>query len=114
MTNREFFEVISNGMMNEDVQAHAAKEIQKMNDRNAQRATTPSKTAVANEPIKQNILAFLAEKNELILSSVVGENCEITTAKASALLKQLAAEGKVTREEVKVPKVGKRMAWKIN
>lgn len=113
MTNREFFEAIQNGTMNADVQAHAAAEIEKMNARNEKRATTPSKTAIANAPIKAQILAFLTEKNKEILTGVIGEAVGISTAKASALLKQLADDGKIIGEEVKVPKIGKRMVWKI-
>ena len=113
MTNREFFEAVQNGTINADVQAHATAEIEKMNARNEKRATTPSKTAVANEPIKAQILTFLTEKNEQILTSVVGEAVGISTAKASALLKQLADDGKIVGEEVKVPKIGKRMVWKV-
>ena len=113
MTNREFFEAVQNGTINADVQAHATAEIDKMNARNEKRATTPSKTAVANEPIKAQILTFLTEKNEQILTSVIGEAVGISTAKASALCKQLANDGKIVSEEVKVPKIGNHMVWKI-
>jgi hypothetical protein len=113
MTNREFFEAIKNGIMNEEVQAHAIAEIEKMNARNAKRGITPSKTAIANEPIKLKIIEFLTEKNEQILTSVIGEAVGISTAKASALCVQLALDGKIVGEEVKVPKVGNRMVWKV-
>ena len=113
MTNREFFEAIQNGTMNADVQAHATAEIEKMNARNEKRATTPSKTAVANEPLKVKIVEFLTEKNEQILTSVIGEAVGISTAKASALCKQLSEDGKIVGEEKKVPKIGKRMVWKV-
>jgi hypothetical protein len=113
MTNREFFEAIQNGTMNADVQAHAIAEIEKMNARNEKRATTPSKTAIANEPLKLKIIEFLTEKNEQILTSIIGEAVGISTAKASALCKQLSEDGKIAGEEVKVPKIGKRMVWKV-
>ena len=113
MTNREFFEAVQNGTINADVQAHATAEIEKMNARNEKRATTPSKTAVANEPIKAQILTFLTGKNEEILTSVICEAVGISTAKASALLMQLLEDGKIAGEQVKVPKIGKRMVWKI-
>lgn len=113
MTNREFFEAVKNGTVNEEVITHATAEIDKMNARNEKRATTPSKTAVANEPIKAQIFEFLTEKNEQILTSVIGEAVGISTAKASALLKQLENDGKIIGEEAKVPKIGKRMVWKI-
>ena len=113
MTNREFFEAVQNGIINADVQAHATAEIEKMNARNKKRATTPSKTAIANEPIKLKIIEFLTEKNEEILTNVIGEAVGISTAKASALCKQLAEDGKIVGEEKKVPKIGKRMVWNI-
>ena len=113
MTNREFFDAIKNGTVNEEVIAHATAEIDKMNARNEKRATTPSKTAIANEPIKAQILEFLTEKDEQILTSVIGEAVEVSTAKAAALCKQLAEEGKIVSEEKKVPKIGKRKVWSI-
>lgn len=113
MTNREFFEGVKNGTVNEEVIAHATAEIDKMNARNEKRATKPSKTAVANEPIKAKIVEFLTEKNEPILTSVIGEAVEVSTAKAAALCKQLSEDGKIVGEEKKVPKVGKRKVWKI-
>lgn len=113
MTNREFFEAIKNGTINEEVIEHATAEIDKMDARNEKRATTPSKTAIANEPLKAKILEFLTEKNEQVLTSVIGEAVEVSTAKASALCKQLSEDGKIVGEEKKVPKVGKRMVWKI-
>ena len=113
MTNREFFEAVQNGTINADVQAHATAEINKMNTRNEKRATTPSKTAVANEPLKVKILEFLTEKNEQILTSVIGEAVEVSTSKAAALCKQLSEDGKIVGEEKKIPKVGKRKVWSI-
>ena len=113
MTNREFFEAIENGTINEEVTAHATAEITKMDARNEKRATKPSKTAVANEPIKAKIVEFLTEKNEPILTSVIGEAVGVSTATASALCKQLSEDGKIVGEEKKITKIGKRKVWSI-
>ena len=113
MTNREFFEAVQNGTINADVQAYATAEIEKMNARNEKRATTPSKTAVANEPIKLKIIEFFTEKNEELFSFEVGEAVGISTSKATALLRQLADDGKIVGERVNVPTIGWRMVWKI-
>ena len=113
MTNREFFEAVQNGIINADVQAHATAEIEKMNARNEKRATTPSKTAIANEPIKLKIIEFLTEKNEQILTSVIGEAVGISTSKAIALCKQLSKDGKIVGEYKKIPKIGTRVVWSI-
>jgi hypothetical protein len=85
----------------------------KMNARNKKRAVAPSKTAIANGPIKLKIVEFLTEKNEQILTSVIGEAVGISTSKATALCKQLAEDGKIAGEEKIVPKIGKRMVWNI-
>ena len=50
MTKREFFEAVIANVENEDLVLFAEKEIEKMNERNAKRKNTPSKTAIANEP----------------------------------------------------------------
>ena len=113
MTSRAFFESIQNGKVDDDVKAYAVAEIEKMNARNEKRATTPSKTAIANEPLKAQILAFLTEKTTSVLTSAIGEAVGISTAKASALLRQLANDGKIVGEEAKVTKSRKRMVWKI-
>ena len=112
MTRREMFEAIVNGNITEEVVEMAKSEIVKMNERNAKRASTPSKTAVANEPIKASILEFLADR-EAHLAKEVGEALGITTSKASALCGQLVKEEKVTASEIKVAKVGKRVAYTL-
>ena len=112
MTQREFYTAISNGEMNDELKDFAKEGIAKLDARNAKRASTPSKTAVANEPIKASILEFLADR-EAHLAKEVGEALGITTSKASALCGQLVKEEKVTASEVKVAKVGKRVAYTL-
>ena len=102
MTKREMFEAIINGNINEEIIEMAKNEIVKMDERNAKRKNTPSKTAVANEPIKAQIVEVLT--NEPMTASEVAEKVEISTQKASALLRQI--EG-LTVTEVKVKGKGK-------
>lgn len=112
MTNREFYTAIANGEMNDELKDFAKEGIAKLDARNAKRAATPSKTAVANEPIKASILEFLADR-EVHLAKEVGEALGISTSKASALCRELVKEEKATASEVKVAKVGKRMAYTL-
>ena len=102
MTRREMFEAIVNGNVTEEVIAMAQNEIVKMDERNAKRKNTPSKTAVANEPIKAQIMEVLT--NEPMTASEVAEKVEISTQKASALLRQIDG---LTVTEVKVKGKGK-------
>ena len=104
MTKREMFEAIINGNITGEVVEMAKEEIEKMNARNARRSATPSKTALANEPIKAKIAEVLAVAKEPMTASQVAEKVEISTQKASALLRQIDG---LTVTEVKVKGKGK-------
>lgn len=107
MTNREFFEkVTKGGEITEDMIIHATEAIAKLDKRNADRKEKPSKTALANEPIKVSILEYLVGKSEVV-ASAIGEALSISTSKASALCGQLVAENKVVASEVKIKGKGK-------
>lgn len=113
MTNREFYVMVSNGTMNEEVMGFAAEAIAKMDARNEARKSKPSKTAVENAPIKEAILAHLATAEGAMTETDIGLALDITHNKAGALARQLVAEGRLTVEEVKIPKVGKRKAYRV-
>ena len=106
MTNREFFEKVEKGEITEEVKKHATEAIAKLDKRNADRKEKPSKTALANEPIKASILEYLVGKSEVV-ASAIGEALGISTSKASALCSQLVAEDKVVASEVKIKGKGK-------
>lgn len=112
MTNREFFEAIINGTMNDEIVAHAKSAIEKLDEKNAKRNNKPSKTQIENEPIKVAIVEHIGE-NEIVTATQIGERLEISTQKASALLRQLVADGKVTATEIKVPKKGKQKGYSL-
>ena len=103
MTKREFFEAV---MALENVDAElvlfAENEINKMNERNAKRKSTPSKTAIANEPIKAQIVEVLTETPQS--ASEIAEKVGISTQKCSALLRQIE---NLTVTEIKVKGKGK-------
>ena len=111
MTNREFFEkVITLCEGEEEVVAHAQASINKLNEKNLKRAEKPSKTSLENEPIKAKILEYLEEKGQTV-GAVIASDLGYSTNKIVALCLQLQNEGKVKKVEVKLPKVGKRMAY---
>lgn len=112
MNSREFFtEIAATESLPLAIREHAQAELEKMDKRNAARASKPSKTAIANEPIKVDIVAVLADGGKI--ASEIGAALEITTNKASALCRQLVIEGILTEEEVKVPKTGKRKKYSL-
>ena len=116
MTNREFLTAIANStVLPTDLTDFAAEQITKLNARNEARkaSSKPSKTAIANEPIKASIMAFLSQQSEPVIACTVAEGVGISTAKASSLLRQLVESGKVVKSEVKIPKKGKTAAYAV-
>ena len=121
MTKREFLNAVISGKITEEEIAFAQKEIEALNARNAKRAATPSKTQLANEPLKAEILAKLKEINDFRtageVSSWFGLNDEgkpkVSVQKASSLLRQLVAGNALEQTEIKVPKKGKQKAYKV-
>lgn len=95
-----------------DLVEFAKHEIAKMDERNEKRSSQPSKTAIANEPIKASIVAFVKEHKEAVASDIAVA-CEISTQKASSLCRQLVDDGVLTSTEVKVPKKGKVKGYSV-
>lgn len=112
MTKREFFEQVQNGVITEEMQTFAEKEIKAMDERNAKRSAKPSAKQIENEAIKERIIEAFTGK-EKALASVIGETMGISTNKASALCRQLVAEKRMAVEEVKVPKKGMQKAYTV-
>ena len=107
MNQREFYNAVIAETQNTDIANFAVTALQKMDERNAKRAERPSKTALANEPIKAEIAKVLT--NEPQTASVIASAVGISVQKASALLRQMDCE--VT--EIKVPKKGTQKAYFI-
>ena len=97
MTTREFFENVITMVEDAEMQEKAKSLIEALDRRNAKRAERPSKTAIANEPIKAEIAKILTD--EPMLASEIAKKVEISTQKASALLRQM--DVKVTDVKVK-------------
>lgn len=121
MTNREFFNGVINhirhtgAMTAETVESlanHAEMELEKLDKRNAQRSSKPSKTQLENEPIKAHLLEILAVK-PMTASEIHEVDADLSTQKISSLCRQLVEAGKLTVEEVKVPKKGKQKQYSL-
>ena len=113
MTKREFLNAVIEQVADAELKLYAEKELTKMDERNAKRSHTPSKTAIANEPIKKAIVDLLRECTEPTVASVIAEKVEISTQKASALCRQLVADGSLAVTEVKVKGKGKQKGYSV-
>ena len=100
-TVREFLNNILNGKITEADTAMAQTMLKKLDERNEKRKNTPTKTQKENAPVKEQILAYVVEHPHAVAASV-GAAMSITTQKASALLRQLVADGSLTVADTKV------------
>lgn len=114
MTTRNYFEAIAAGNVDDAVKEWAKGQIEKLDARNAKRAATPSKTAIANAPLKEALLSYLSENEGKFTEAELGKVIDASHNKAGSLVRQLVAEGKVNVEEVKIPKVGTRKAYFVS
>lgn len=101
MTLRELYTNVINGTINEETIEMAKGEIAKLDARNDKRRNTLSKEQIANEGIKEQILAYLEGKTKVVASEI-GKGIEQSTNKVSALCRQLVADGKLVSEDVKI------------
>ena len=119
MTKREFLNdviAVIDGTSEVNVlelKEFAKAEIVKLDERNANRSSKPTKTQIENEPIKEKILEILST-GERMVASAIAERLEISTQKASALCRQLVESKKLKVEDVKIPKKGKQKAYMVN
>jgi len=116
MTKREFMQAviaIATEMNKVDIKEFAESEISKLDARNAKRASKPSKTAQANEPIKKAIAQFLDDKDTPMTAKEIGESVEISTQKASALCRQMVESGLLNVTDVKVKGRGKQKGYSV-
>lgn len=100
-TVREFLLNIIDGKITEDDTIMAKVMLEKLDERNEKRKNTPTKTQKENAPIKEQILSYVVE-HPGTSAAIVGTAMNITTQKASALLRQLVADGTLTVTDTKV------------
>lgn len=117
MTNREFFVAIaSNTNLTADLRDHAQAQVDKMDAANAKNRGTESKAYKANLPLMAEVLELLTEKPMLTTEVAIAMSTEerpISNSKASALLRTLEGEGKVTSVKVKVKGKGEQTQYTI-
>lgn len=111
MTNREFLTAIANmENISEELKAEATARIEKLDATNEARKNKPSKKAIENAPVMEQIANEILT-SEAQTASTVAEAAGISVQKANALLRALVAEGRATVTEVKVPKRGVQKAY---
>lgn len=115
MTNREFFENIISANINEAMTSHAKHCIEMLDKRNSTRSSKPTKKQQENAVIMETIMELFRQDNiQRTASDIAGAIEDISSVqKASALARELVAEGKLVSTEIKVPKKGKQKAYSL-
>lgn len=112
MTARNFYTLVSNGTVNEEIKAYAAEAIRKMDEANEKKKGTMTPSQKENLVFKQRILDVLKGKDYTI-AATIAKLVEISPNKASALCRQLVADGALVASEVKNEKKNKVKAYKL-
>ena len=115
MTSREFFKAVVEGNITVEVKDFAELQIRKLDNKNAKRKSTDSKTQKENKAIKETLLATMEKDKLYTASEIAGMGIEgiTSTQKASALLRQMVETGILTSEEVKVKGKGKVKGYRL-
>lgn len=109
MTQREFYTAVMSANVSDAIKSYAEGAIAKIDAKNQKRASEGSKTAKANAPIKEAIVASMQEGHTYTAAEIVALGIEgvTSTQKASALLRQIAEAKKVVVTEVPIRGKGK-------
>ena len=96
MNARRFFTEVQTYELPVEFLEFAASELEKMDKANEKRKSKPSKTQLENAEIKERIRAYLSDnfaEDTAFTRDEIGEAIGISPNKASALARQLVADG---------------------
>ena len=110
MTNREFLTNIANGTITDAEKAFAEERLAKIDATNEARKNKPSKKAVENAPLLDQIVNEVLSA-EAVTAATVAETLGVSVQKASHLLRALVDDGRAVVTDVKVPKKGTQKAY---
>lgn len=102
MTNREFYQTVATGTINEEVITKANELIAKMDAQNAARREKVSKKALENAPLVEQVISMLG--TEPLTATDIAAALEVSPQKASALARIAVGQGAAASLDVKGPK----------
>lgn len=110
-TARDFYTAIINGTITEVETEYARTAIEKLNAKNANRTSKPTKVQLENVPLINSILETLSSSSTPITAPTLAKGLNVSTQKVSGICTQLVKSGKLVRHEVKVVGKGKMVAY---
>lgn len=118
MTKKEFMEKViamieKTEIVDEEVMVEFAhNEIEKIDRANERKKSKMTEKAKENIQLMDKIYEDILKVDEPTTATTVGEYMEISTQKASSLLRKMVDEGRATVEDVKIPKKGIQKGYK--
>lgn len=102
MTKREFLEkVITLEGVSEEMVAFAENEIEQIDASNKKAAERRAAKRAEDQPLIDQIMDMVKQGEEPITASEAGEVLEVSTQKASALLRRLVSDNVLVVEDIK-------------
>ena len=112
MTKREFYTAIStNETLTAEMREFAAAAIVKLDETNAKRAAKPSKAAIANAPLVDQVVGLLGAEPKT--ATDLSEPMALNVHKVSALLQRAVKEGRANSVDVKIKGKGTQKGYTI-
>jgi len=113
MTNREFYQSIINGEINDEITTKATELLTALDARNEKRKSTESKEKKEVSERRNTIVAYLTErKGECFTRDQIAFDLDMIPTKVSGACKALVDEGVITKSEIKVDKA-RKVAYSI-
>ena len=101
MTNREFYVAIINGEQSKELVAKATELVEKLDARNAKRASTPSKATVENIENRAKVVEVLANADHPLTASEIASLTGFSVQKIGSLITGKNGIDNVVKTKVK-------------
>lgn len=111
MTKREFLTKVIEVVADEEMKTFAEEEIRKLDEALEKRKEKTSLKAAENAPLLDKIYEDILKEDEPVTATVVGEIMEVSTQKASFLLRKLVEQERAKSEDIKVAKKGTQKGY---
>ena len=111
MTQREFYEAIVAGTMNDEMQEFAVEAIAKLDATNEARRKAAEKKRAEKAPIRAALMAVMSTEPKTATMLIEEAGLEIKPQSVPSLLKPLVEEGTVVKTDVKVTGKGTQRGY---
>lgn len=117
MTNREFFENVMNGVMNDEMKEFAKLSLARLDKANSARrektAEKAAEKAAERAPIMDAIRAAMTKEPKTLNTLIAETGVDITPQALTAMLRSAVEAGEFVRSEARVTGKGKRAAYAL-